>query len=305
MQYAASVYLFLADYDRWLRSPLVWSCPATGLTQSINAALTFKFLPKTEVPGFAAVADKGVLSYYTVVENSFYAMQLLFACCYMHQDIRPLIRSLHIVEPFFVFFVFWARDLWPSSRISKALDSADKTTTPLNRLTLAVSAWSIKAFYLFAKHFVGYFPLYLVFLGRMSTQDQHLLYAVQVLSGYAATISIFIHTLKFKGYLGPMTAMVAYDIIIPGFLFLYWRMGALILRNADVALVCGVALLLNLLPKPTVHVYQGLVAVAFYCGILSVEPMFAPVSYGTGAIAAACTVVAAVALIRLFPRKRK
>ena len=37
---------------------------------------------------------------------------------------------------------------------------------------------------------------------------------------YAATVSIFIHTLKFKGYIGPITAMVAYDVIIPGFLFL-------------------------------------------------------------------------------------
>ena len=41
--------LFLSDYERWLRSPLVWSVPLTGFTQSVNAATTFIFLPKTEV----------------------------------------------------------------------------------------------------------------------------------------------------------------------------------------------------------------------------------------------------------------
>ena len=43
------------------------------MAQSANAALTFTFLPRKEDPGFSAVSDKSVLSYYTVLENSFYA----------------------------------------------------------------------------------------------------------------------------------------------------------------------------------------------------------------------------------------
>mmetsp|Transcript_70021 Transcript_70021/g.226532 ORF Transcript_70021/g.226532 Transcript_70021/m.226532 type:complete len:353 (-) Transcript_70021:44-1102(-) len=305
LQYIASVYLFLSQYKRWLRSPLVWTCPLTGLLQSINAALTFKFLPKTRIPGFAAVADKSVLSYFTVVENSFYAMQLVFACCYLHDGIRPLIQRLLVLEPFFVFFVFWARDLWPSSRVSAALESADKTMTKMNRFTLTASAHSIKGFYLWAKHFVGFFPLYLVFLDRLTEEDKHLMYGVQVLSGHACTVSIFIHTLKFKGYIGPLTAMVAYDIIIPGFLFLYWRMLEVILRNADVAAVCGVALLLNLFPKPTFHVYQAFVAAAFYGGVFGKAPLVGPLSYERGAVAAAGLLVSALAIMWAFPQKKE
>ena len=37
--------------------------------QSVNAALTFTFLPRKEDPGFSAVSDKSVLSYFTVLEN--------------------------------------------------------------------------------------------------------------------------------------------------------------------------------------------------------------------------------------------
>ena len=205
IQYAASLYLFMTDYERWLSSPLPWSVPLNGFLQSVVAARTFTFLPRREDPGFAAVADKSTLSYFTVVENSFYSLQCLFASCYLLDRLTAQIRRLHVVEPFFVFFVFWARHLWPSSRISSALSNS-KNKSAQHALKLTVSAYAIKAFYIYAKHFVGFFPLYLRFLGRLSHEDQRLLFGVQLLSSYAATVSIFVHTLKFKGLIGPVTA---------------------------------------------------------------------------------------------------
>ena len=246
------------------RSPLPWSVPLTGFLQSVNAARTFTFLPKRADPGFAAVADASSLSYYTVVENSFYSMQCLFASCYLHDNLYPAIRRLVIVEPLLVFLVFWFRDLWPASRISAALGKKDKSMSDAHRLKLTVSAYAIKAFYIYAKHYVGFFPLYLRFLGRLDADDTRLLFGVQVLSSYAATVSIFIHTLKFKGYIGPIAAMVAYDVIIPGFLYLYANMLPPSSCNADVALVVAAGMVLNLAPRPAFHVYQGCVAAAFY-----------------------------------------
>jgi len=250
VQYAIAVPAYIWRYPQYLQSPLVWSVPLTGLLQSLNAALTFTFLPKTEVPGFAAVADKSVLSYYTVVENSFYAAQLLFVCCYLREDLRENIRSLAIVEPYFVFLPFFLRNvLWHSSRMGAALTQMDKSTTEGNRLKMIVSTYAIKCFYLFAKHFVGFLPNYMIFLGRVTPSNQHHMYGIQVLSAYAATVSIFIHTLKFKGYIGPITALIAYDIIIPGFAYLYWQMASVILQNFDLAILCGISLFLNLVPR--------------------------------------------------------
>lgn len=292
IQYAVSVYLHIFDYTFWLSSPFVWTVPLNGLIQSINAAITFKFLPKTEKPGFAAVADKSPLSYFTVVENSFYSMQALFASCYLHHEIKPWIQKLVVVEPGFVFFVFWFRNLWPVSSISASNDDP-KHRTEANSWTLKASSYAIKGFYIYAKHFVGYFPLYLCFLDRLTPEDQHLLYHVQVLSSYAATISIFIHTLKFMGYIGDMTGMILYDVIIPGFIFLYFKMFFVIARNADVALVTLIGLIINLSPKRSKvsdytkkdspwyeqwfnkwkrnaphHIYQAMVAALFYSGYL-------------------------------------
>lgn len=283
VQYVCEVYLYLFDYASFLKSPLVWSVPLNGLLQSINAARTFTFLPRKEDAGYAAVADKSVLSYHTVVENSFYAMQLLFACCYLHHDIRPMIRKCVVIEPLLVFLVFWARHLWPASRFGASLAKSKRSDE--NRVKLIASAYAVRSFYIFAKHFVGHFPLYLAFLNRINHEDQRLLYGVQVLSAYACTVSIFIHTLKFKGHIGPVTAMVAYDIIIPGFLFLYYNMFAVIRRNGDVAFLTGIGLLLNLTGKPLnlpslhpslpvnlpYHLWQAAMLMLFYSGYLGNE----------------------------------
>mmetsp|Transcript_76955 Transcript_76955/g.135625 ORF Transcript_76955/g.135625 Transcript_76955/m.135625 type:complete len:393 (-) Transcript_76955:76-1254(-) len=276
VQYAMAVPAYLFSYQKYLQSPLVWSVPLTGVLQSLNAALTFSFLPKTDVPGFAATADKSVLSYYTVVENSFYAAQLLFVSCYLRQDLRERISSLVIVEPYFVFLPFFLRNvLWHSSRMGAALRDMDKGSTEGNRLKMIVSTYAIKGFYLLAKHFVGFLPNYMIFLGRITPSNQQDMYGIQVLSSYAATVSIFIHTLKFKGYIGPITALVAYDIIIPGFAYLYWNMTSVFLQNFDLAILCAISLFLNLVPrwsgnrfpwKYIWHAYQFSLMLLFHFG---------------------------------------
>lgn len=248
LQYVSAVALYLFDYDAFLRSALVWTLPLNALAQSVNAALTFTFLPKKDDPGFAAVSDKSMLSYYTVVENSFYSLQLLFAMCYLSDRLRPLIRSTVVIEPLFVFFLFFLRHLWPSSRIGASLANA-KNKSDANRFTLTVSTYAIKTFYVLAKHFIGLAILYLRFLDRLSSEDIRLLYGVQLLSAYASTISIFIHTLKFKHYINWWTAMVAYDVIIPGYMFLFYNMRTLVAINADVFMLCGVGMVFNLAPK--------------------------------------------------------
>eukprot|EP00929_Paragymnodinium_shiwhaense_P102082 TRINITY_DN6527_c0_g1_i3.p1 TRINITY_DN6527_c0_g1~~TRINITY_DN6527_c0_g1_i3.p1 ORF type:complete len:352 (-),score=32.08 TRINITY_DN6527_c0_g1_i3:480-1535(-) len=273
IQFIPAVYLYIFDYERYLNSPFVWSLPLNGLLQSINAALTFTFLPKRADSGFAAVADKSVLSYYTVVENSFYAMQLVFASCYLHHDIRALIFRndrfpfMRLVEFLFVFFIFYIRDFWPSSRIGAALEN-EKNKTDKNRRILVLSTYAIKGFYLLGKHFMGFFLNYLIFLDRVpaNSERQRLIYGVHVLSAYSCTVSIFIHTLKFKGYIGPITAMIAYDIIIPGFAYIFWNMRLTVLGNLDLVAVCFLGLVLNLCPRPTWHVYQACVFIAFMCG---------------------------------------
>ena len=62
--------------------------------------------------------------------------------------------------------------------------------------------------------------------------------------------------------------MLAYDIIIPGFAYLYYNMAHVFLDNTDVVVVSAVGLVLNLAPKvlgvrPWL-VWQLVVAYLFY-----------------------------------------
>ena len=90
----------------------------------------------------------------------------------------------------------------------------------------------------------------------------------------------------------------------PLWLLLDWRMLFLLLRNADVAALTGLGLLLNLLPKPAFHCYQALVSVAFYRGVFGRTPMLS-LTAPQGALAAAALVAAALAIIAFVPRRRR
>ena len=70
-----------------------------------------------------------------------------------------------------------------------------------------------------------------------------------------------------------MTAMVAYDIIIPGYAILFYRMRYILYDNYDVTIICFIAMILNLAPKIKLNekygilpwfIWQLLVAYLFY-----------------------------------------
>merc|ERR1712187_433828 len=42
-----------------------------------------------------------------------------------------------------------------------------------------------------------------------------------ILGGWGTTIAVFLHTLKFKGYIGPRAAVLAYTGVFPIFYLLY------------------------------------------------------------------------------------
>lgn len=132
-------------------------------------------------------------------------------------------------------------------------------------------------------------------MDRVTPTTRRHLYGIQLLSSYASTVSIFIHTLRFKQYIGPMAAMCFYDIIIPGFaylLFNLWREGVLE-DNADLAVLCAVGMVLNLAPsvgrvRPW-FVWQVVVAYLCYTGqterALVIDPRLTAAGLAVAAVA--------------------
>lgn len=210
LEFLAAAWYYAFDYKFFLTTPLVWSVGFTGWAQSITAAFTFTFMPNIEDPGFIAMSDKAPLSYRFILENSFFSMLLAFQYFYMTDGFYETIKYLWPIEIAFVFLPYYFRPLWPTTRLRTALKN-NKNKSAKNRAFMIASTYIVKVFYSFAKHYIGFFLNYIRFLGRITPEDQHVIYGILITSSYMTTIAIFIHTLKFKAWIGPKTAAITYE----------------------------------------------------------------------------------------------
>ena len=122
------------------------------------------------------------------------------ACRLRDNFVTPLV----VVEYLFVFFPYQFRWLFPktSFRMLKGglVDGKDKND--LNRWFFYFGTMLTKAFYSWAKHFIGFFLNYARFDNRMTPEHQYHMHFMLIMSCCALTVSIFLQTLKFKGYIG-------------------------------------------------------------------------------------------------------
>ena len=262
IQWTLAIVLYLFMYDVFLHSPLVWTVPITGLIQSIIAAYTFTFMPRKIDPGITFLSDKSALSYFFIIENSFFEMLLAFQWLYYSDTLYPYMQYLIFPELIYVFFPYAIRPLWPKTRFRDALQNT-KNKSDSNRTFMIVSTWIIKVFYIFAKHYIGYFLNYVRFLNTITPDEQYQVYGLMITSSFATTISIFLHTLKFKGYIGPKTATIVYEVsyIVTGYYFL--RMFSVFAANPEIALLTFAGLLINF---SSIYIQQFWQAIM--CGLL-------------------------------------
>lgn len=96
-----------------------------------------------------AMGDVGAISYFYVVENTFFSLLLLFAWVYFDNDVFfPLIRKAWPVELVFVFCMYLPpiRTKWPVSSFRDSL-ATTKGQTEANRRFFVASTYVVKYFY--------------------------------------------------------------------------------------------------------------------------------------------------------------
>jgi len=256
--YIAAWWLYLSDYPRFAASVLPWALPLMGVTQSLTAVYYFRFLPKTRAdPGY--YSDRGTLNYAFITENIFYASILAWQWLYM--DARwfgaptslasspatpPALRTaLALVEGVWTFLPYVIiRPFFPKTRFRDSLQSETNKTTG-NAFFLYWGTIITKGFYLWAKWYIGHYFNYLRFLGQLSDADVKEMYRLLLFSAFATTISVFLHTLKFKGYIGAKTS---FGIYMLSYLATFWsilELRALFAANAALVAITAVAALLN------------------------------------------------------------
>ena len=206
-QYCALWALYARSWPAFAASPLIVTLPLSGLAQSLTAAFYFRFLPRARAdPGY--YADRGTISYQFVLENIFSAAILAWQWLYMNERIfgpaaraaaHPAARAaMALAEAAWTFLPYMVfRPLVPKTRFRDGL-SNDGNKTSANATFLYVGTLVTKVFYLWAKWFLGFFLNYLRFLDLLTDDDRRELYRMLLFSAFATTISVFLHTLKFK-----------------------------------------------------------------------------------------------------------
>ena len=260
VQWTAWFVLYFTDYERLRKSDLIWAMPATGVLQSIVAAFTFTFLPKNNA-GSGYFSDTRAISYGFVVENSFFALLLTFQSMYMDDRFYPFMRDTVIIESLFVFFPYVYRDFWPRTRFRDSYDVALKTE---NNRFFSIGVMITKSFYVWAKHYIGFFLNYARFMDRITAHEQYHLTLMTLFSGFAVTISIFLHTLKFKRYLDSRVSFVIYVASYMFTFYCYANIFPIFFKNADLVAITFGGVLLNFTNRNLQLAYQCAVMLGLY-----------------------------------------
>lgn len=272
-QWFTSLVLFFTAYDYYASSPLTWTMPLNGLIQSITATYYFTFLPKNQEDG-GFNSDKSVLSYKFVKENIFFAGLLLFQCLYYYDPSYRVIKELLPVELFLVFLPYILRQLFPKTSFRVAINTTSNKSKRNFRF-FVITSWITKIFYVLAKHFIGFFFNYARFAERVQPDDHYWMHFLLIFGGFATTISMFLHTLKFKKYIGPRTAYLVYIASYAPMVFAILSLHGLMLRCLDLVTFTLIGVVLNFYPSIYVHQgYQAMVMAIMYAmrsGMLPVK----------------------------------
>jgi hypothetical protein len=250
------------SYETFKHSFLIWSLPLTGVVQSITAALTFTFLSRTKVdPGY--YSDRGTLSYAFIVENSFFSGLLLYQWLYYSDFFYYYIDKSIVIDNLVVFLPYIIRQLWPKTHFRDSLKNSEKNKTTPNRKFYIIVTIVTKIFYIWAKHYIGYFLNYVRFFDRANPQEIFYIYLLLIFSAFATTISVFLHTLKFKGYIGPRTSYIIYMISYLSTFYSFIQIRGIFLIHYDLTFYVLIGVILNFQSLYYQHIYQIFLLVLF------------------------------------------
>ena len=276
IQYAVSWYFFFTDYNWFKNSFLVWSLLLNGICQTISAIIEIGHTLNPHDKGEYFGNTPQTISRDFVIENLFYQLIVTYSSLYYYPQFFNAIRSNifgQIIEIIFVFFPYQVlRPFFPKTSLRNAVKENSTVITEDNRLFTFMSTWAIRCILLFGKHYVGSFTNTLRYLGGLNKpEEEKLLQFMMLANAGSVTISMFLHTLKFKNKLSPRVALTIYLMfvytpviamiqLVPSF-FPYWKM----------FIIFTIGLFVNFTPKHIIHSWSVIVAalfIAYHNGML-------------------------------------
>jgi len=221
--YSYSWYLLLMDYPYFLKSRIISILAMNGLLQAVSALTTFTFLPSNKDSGSNGYfSDKGILSREFVTENIFFQILPIWGTFYFDDDLyrvlfrrnelTPIFLVMKFLEIVMIFLPFTLiRPFFPLTRLSDSYTEKDKSKNNVQFYRIVIIM--IKIFYIWSKHFMGFYLWYLRYLNVIGKDDLYWVRHMILSNVGTVSIAMFLHTLRFKYIIGPRIAQVTYVIM--------------------------------------------------------------------------------------------
>jgi len=116
--------------------------------------------------------------------------------------------------------------------------------------------WATKIFYVWAKHYIGFFLNYIRFLNGANEWDRQCVYGILISAAFATTIALFLHTLRFKHYVAGTTSFSIYVVSYLSTFIGYGFVFHVFAQHPMLAFITFIGLILNLVHHRLFDVYQ-------------------------------------------------
>lgn len=181
----------------------------------MSAYFSFKVLPELADPGY--YSDKAVLSRTFIHENTYFATITYLGSCLYHDTIRTQMMAHPLGRIILFIFVYWnyilLRPFFPITSFSNAGDSG---RSERNAQFYRVGTMLVKIFYLWGKYFLGFMLNWVIYLGLATDRDMRFVRGLFLTNVGTMSISVFLHTLRFKKALPPTLTFSIYLMQIYG-----------------------------------------------------------------------------------------
>lgn len=134
--------------------------------------------------------------------------------------------------------------MFPTTRLDSALSNT-KSKNPNNIQFYKIGTWMIKVFYVWAKHFMGFHINYLRFLGAITPREMKFVRGLWLLNAGTVSISVFLHTMRFKGLLPPRVTFSIYLVMAYASFIGGYHLLPLFVSQPSLVLLTTIGMLLN------------------------------------------------------------
>jgi len=248
LQWFTALIWYFKNYNTFINSSIIVTLPLNGVIQSVTASYYVKFSPQN---------SEYTLPYYIVVQNMFYNTILMFQWIYYSNQYYKVYIPKYI-ELFFVFLPYYARQLFPKTRFRDSVQQEKKITKDLeeNEKFYFYGEYVTIAFYIWSKHFNGFFLNYVRYLDRVNDLQIYHVHLMLICRCWAVTIALFTHTLAVKHYISQTTSFVLYVISYLVTFYSWYQIKSIFLENYEVFFVTFIGVVVNLGVKKLHHFYQ-------------------------------------------------